>query len=79
LLQLDALYYEQKFVKIKLAKEACEVGKSTRLGNPIGKQDQFAAALAVSVITSSAPDGFVKVEPIGYEARFIRKNSRKTS
>jgi len=56
--------YEQKFVsKYKLAKEACEV-EINQLGNPIGKQDQFAAAFGGLRYYEFCPDGFVKVEPI---------------
>ncbi len=62
---LRLLYaYEGKSVSsYKLAKEACEV-EIEKLGNPIGKQDQFAAAYGGLRYYEFQPDGFVKVEPI---------------
>lgn len=47
----------------KIAKEACEV-EIEKLGNPIGKQDQFAAAFGGLRYYEFEPDGFVKVEPV---------------
>lgn len=47
----------------KVAKEACDV-EINQLGNPIGKQDQFAAAFGGIRYYEFEPDGFVKVEPI---------------
>ncbi len=62
---LKAMYtYNQKFASpYKIAKEACEV-EINRLGNPIGKQDQFAAAFGGLRFYEFQPDGFVKIEPI---------------
>ncbi len=56
--------YQNKFVpKYKLASEACEV-EIKDLGNPIGKQDQFAASFGGLNYYEFTPSGFVKVEPI---------------
>ena len=56
--------YKGEFVsKDKLAKEACEV-EIEKLGEPIGKQDQFAAAFGGLKFYEFLPGGFVNVEPI---------------
>lgn len=70
---LKALYgYNNHFVSAyKVAKEACDV-EINQLGNPIGKQDQFAAAFGGLRYYEFEPDGFVKVEPI-----LMSKASRK--
>lgn len=47
----------------KIAKEACEI-EIEKLGNPIGKQDQFAASFGGLRYYEFEPDGFVKVEPV---------------
>ena len=62
---LKALYgYNNHCVSAyKVAKEACDV-EINQLGNPIGKQDQFAAAFGGLRYYEFEPDGFVKVEPI---------------
>lgn len=62
---LHLLYtYKGEFVsKYKLAKEACEV-EINKLGEPIGKQDQFAAAFGGLKFYEFQPSGFVNVEPI---------------
>ena len=63
LLKLLYAYNEQSVSNYKVAKEACEI-EINRLGNPIGKQDQFAAAYGGLRYYEFLPDGFVKVEPI---------------
>ena len=65
---LHLLYtYKGKFVsKYKLAKDACEV-EIDKLGEPIGKQDQFAAAFGGLKFYEFQPNGFVNVEPIVME------------
>jgi D-glycero-alpha-D-manno-heptose-7-phosphate kinase len=63
LLRLLYAYTERAVSTYKLAKEACEV-EINQLGNPIGKQDQFAAAFGGLRYYEFYPDGFVKVEPI---------------
>ena len=62
---IKALYaYNSQYVSTyKIAKEACEV-EINQLGNPIGKQDQFAAAFGGLRYYEFCPDGFVKIEPI---------------
>lgn len=62
---LKVLYaYKGKSVSnYKVAKEACEI-EIEKLGNPIGKQDQFAAAFGGLRYYEFEPGGFVKVEPI---------------
>ena len=62
---LHALYsYKGKFVsKEKLAQKACEI-EITRLGNPIGKQDQYAAAYGGLNFYQFNTDGSVTVDPI---------------
>lgn len=62
---LKALYaYNSKSTSAyKVAKEACDI-EINQLGNPIGKQDQFAAAFGGLRYYEFERDGFVKVEPI---------------
>jgi D-glycero-alpha-D-manno-heptose-7-phosphate kinase len=63
LLKLLYTYKEQATSSYKIAKEACEV-EIQKLGHPIGKQDQFAAAFGGLKYYEFCPDGFVKVEPV---------------
>lgn len=63
LLKLMYAYNEKSVSTYKVAKEACEV-EINKLGNPIGKQDQFAAAFGGLRYYEFTPNGFVKVEPI---------------
>ncbi|WP_102343376.1 GHMP kinase [Galactobacillus timonensis] len=62
---LHALYtYREKFVsKYSLASEACDV-EINQLGNPIGKQDQFAAAFGGLNFIEFKPNGYVDVQPV---------------
>ncbi len=62
---LHTLYcYQGKYVsKADIAKEACEV-EIEKLGNPIGKQDQYAAACGGLNYISFHQDDTVTVEPI---------------
>ena len=56
--------YKGHFVsKYKLAKDACIV-EIEKLGEPIGKQDQFAAAFGGLKFYEFMPNGFVNIEPI---------------
>lgn len=64
-------YNNQSVSSYKVAKEACDV-EIVQLGNPIGKQDQFAAAFGGLRYYEFEPDGFVKVEPI-----LMSKTARK--
>lgn len=63
LLRLLYAYKGKSVSSYKLAKEACEV-EINKLGNRIGKQDQFAASFGGLRFYEFQPDGFVKVEPI---------------
>lgn len=62
---LHTLYcYKGKYVsKEKLAREACDV-EIKKLGNPIGKQDQYAAACGGINFISFHQDDTVSVEPL---------------
>ena len=63
LLHLLHTYRGEYVSKYKLAKDACEV-EINKLGEPIGKQDQFAAAFGGLNYYEFQPGGFVNVEPI---------------
>ncbi|MCR4561739.1 MAG: GHMP kinase [Bacilli bacterium] len=63
LLKLMYTYIEKAASSYKIAKEACEV-EIEELHNPIGKQDQFAAAFGGLRYYEFCPDGFVKIEPV---------------
>lgn len=63
LLHLLHTYKGEYISKYKLAKDACDV-EIEKLGEPIGKQDQFAAAFGGLKFYEFMPDGFVNVEPI---------------
>ena len=67
---LNTLYcYKGKFAsKAKLAKEACEV-EIEKLGSPIGKQDQYAAAFGGLNFIKFNQDGTVSVSPIMMQAQ----------
>ena len=62
---LHALYaYQGKFVsKDRLAREACEI-EIEHLGEPIGKQDQYATAYGGLNFMTFHPDETVQVEPV---------------
>ena len=61
--------YQGEFIsKYKLAKDACEV-EINKLGEPIGKQDQFAASFGGLKYYEFQPSGFVNVEPIVMSSR----------
>lgn len=63
LLQLLHTYKGEYQSKYKLAKDACSV-EIEELGEPIGKQDQFAAAFGGLKFYEFMPNGFVNVEPV---------------
>ncbi len=63
LLHLLHTYQGEYVSKYKLAKDACEV-EINKLGEPIGKQDQYAAAFGGLKFYEFFPNGFVNVEPI---------------
>ncbi|RLB61179.1 MAG: sugar kinase [Deltaproteobacteria bacterium] len=62
---LNALHaYQREFVSSRqLAAEACEI-EIDRLGEPIGKQDQYISAFGNVTALTFAPDGSVQVEPV---------------
>ena len=62
---LNALHtYKREFVSSeRLAREACEL-EMERLGEPVGKQDQYIAAFGNVTALTIAPDGSVGVEPV---------------
>lgn len=62
---LNALYaYKNRFVsKEKLAQQACEI-EIERCGEPIGKQDQYAAAYGGLNLIRFHPDDTVSVDPV---------------
>lgn len=70
---LHTLYcYQEKYVsKEKLAAEACQI-EIEKLGNPIGKQDQYAAAFGGLNLISFYQDDTVSVEPIITKGETIR-------
>lgn len=71
---LHTLYcYQGKYVsKSRLAKEACLV-EIEKLGNPIGKQDQYAAAFGGLNFISFHKDDTVSVEPIVTKSETLKK------
>jgi D-glycero-alpha-D-manno-heptose-7-phosphate kinase len=58
-LKLLYTWNERSASAYKIAKEACDV-EIVELGNPIGKQDQFAAAFGGLKFYEFCPDGFVR-------------------
>ena len=70
---LHTLYcYQGKYVsKARLAKEACEV-EINKLGNPIGKQDQYAVAFGGLNFISFHKDDTVSVEPVVTKASTLK-------
>ena len=71
---LHTLYcYKGKYVsKAELAEEACKV-EIQKLGNPIGKQDQYAAAFGGLNFISFHQDDSVSVEPIITDANTVNR------
>lgn len=63
LLKLLYTYKGEYVSQYKLAKEACAI-EIEKLKEPIGKQDQFAAAFGGLKFYEFMPNGFVNVEPI---------------
>lgn len=63
LLHLLHTYKGEYISKYKLAKEACKI-EIDKLGEPIGKQDQFAAAFGGLKFYEFHPSSFVDVQPV---------------
>jgi D-glycero-alpha-D-manno-heptose-7-phosphate kinase len=72
LLKLLYAYQEKPCSSYKIAKEACDV-EIMKLGHPIGKQDQFAAAFGGLKYYEFCPDGFVKVVPVIMKSESYKK------
>lgn len=70
---LHTLYcYQSKYVsKAKLAEEACEI-EINKLGNPIGKQDQYASAFGGLNFISFYQDDAVSVEPVMIKPNILK-------
>jgi D-glycero-alpha-D-manno-heptose-7-phosphate kinase len=62
---LHALHVDRKLVltKQELAEQACQI-EIERLGEPVGKQDQYIAAFGGVTAFEFATDGSVRVEPL---------------
>lgn len=71
---LHTLYcYQGKYVsKARLAEEACIV-EINKLGNPIGKQDQYAAAFGGLNFISFHKDDTVSVEPVVTKSETLKR------
>lgn len=71
---LHTLYcYQSRYAsKARLAKEACEI-EIEKLGNPIGKQDQYAAAFGGLNFISFHRDDTVSVEPVVAKLETLKK------
>lgn len=71
---LHTLYcYQGKYVsKARLAEEACVV-EINKLGNPIGKQDQYAAAFGGLNFISFHKDDTVSVEPVVTKSETLKE------
>ena len=74
---LNTIYcYKGRFAsKAKLAREACEI-EIEKLGSPIGKQDQYAAAYGGLNFIRFNQDGTVSVAPIMMQAETYKKLQR---
>lgn len=72
LLHLLHTYKGEYVSKYKLAKDACEV-EINKLGEPIGKQDQYAAAFGGLNFYEFQPSGFVAVQPIVMKPESYKK------
>ncbi len=71
---LHLLYtYKGEYVsKYKLAKDACAV-EIEKLKDPIGKQDQYAAAFGGLKFYEFMPNGFVNIEPVIMDSKAYKK------
>lgn len=71
---LNALYaYKSQFAsKERLAREACEI-EIDRCGEPIGKQDQYAAAYGGLNLIRFHPDETVSVDPVMCKPELLRQ------
>jgi D-glycero-alpha-D-manno-heptose-7-phosphate kinase len=69
---LNALHtYKREFVSSqRLAEEACEL-EMVRLGDPVGKQDQYISAFGNVTAITITPSGEVSVEPVPVSAQAL--------
>lgn len=76
---LNALYaYRNQFAsKEKLARQACEI-EIDRCGEPIGKQDQYAAAYGGLNLIRFHPDDSVSVDPVICKPSLLREMEDST-
>jgi D-glycero-alpha-D-manno-heptose-7-phosphate kinase len=76
---LNALYaYRSQYAsKERLAREACEI-EIERCGEPIGKQDQFAAAYGGLNLIRFHPDETVSVDPVMCAPSMLRELEEST-
>lgn len=76
---LNALYaYRNQFVsKEKLASQACEI-EIDRCGEPIGKQDQYAAAYGGLNLIRFHPDDSVSVDPVICKPSLLQEMEEST-
>jgi len=76
---LNALYaYRNQFAsKEKLARQACEI-EIDRCGEPIGKQDQYAAAYGGLNLIRFYPDDSVSVDPVICKPSLLREMEDST-
>lgn len=76
---LNALYaYRRQYVsKATLAAQACEI-EIERCGEPIGKQDQYAAAFGGLNLMRFHPDESVSVDPVICEAAVLQQFEAST-
>jgi D-glycero-alpha-D-manno-heptose-7-phosphate kinase len=76
---LNALYaYRRQYVsKATLAAQACEI-EIERCGEPIGKQDQYAAAFGGLNLIRFHPDESVSVDPVICEAAVLQQFEAST-
>lgn len=76
---LNALYaYRSQYAsKERLAREACEI-EIDRCGEPIGKQDQYAAAYGGLNLIRFHPDGTVSVDPVMCPPTMLRELEAST-
>jgi D-glycero-alpha-D-manno-heptose-7-phosphate kinase len=76
---INALYaYQNKFAsKEKLAQQACEI-EINRCGEPIGKQDQYAAAYGGLNLIRFHPDESVSVDPVICKPSLLQEMEEST-
>jgi D-glycero-alpha-D-manno-heptose-7-phosphate kinase len=75
---LNALYsYKREFVtRERLAREACQL-EMERLGEPVGKQDQYIAAYGNVTALRIDRDGKVEVEPVPLQPGVLERLSER--